>query len=808
MFTDKDNSKDQFGHGGTENSDRKNVEFRRKSDMDHDGGSLNSSKIGNLGSQELTLSYLCENFKMGIQEKEVSGKNFLSNLEKGGSSKGKEVILDNGIDDERWVERDFLQLNGVSGGGSGGSGSKRDIEDDDEKPGKEKKPKLETLNLSLGLPDVSLSLASPIRMPKADTQAQAQAQAQAHHVVVMPSRSNQSLGRSNNNTRTGSSDDFTGAASMSYSFSHQFSHNPSCSLTRNSTDFYEYNCGEGTNGSVHSRFKPVGDSVVLSNYHAGVGNSSMQGGNWPVNKDSGNNSLYRGAGSENISFFPSDLPARPMKETQSNDSRGRGSDRHRVVSDGGARARKLSRPERLLREVVTESVTVMAQIFQELPDEAIGSAKEYLKSLIGVPEKGEELLTFQNRLERRSDFTLESLSKSHKAQMDILVAIKTGLPSYLSVNNRLPVSELAEIFLFLRCRNINCKGLLPVDDCDCKICTTKKGFCSACMCPVCLKFDYANNTCSWVGCDVCSHWCHAVCGTQKNLIKPGSSLRGSTGTTEMHFHCPGCDHASEMFGFVKDVFLQCAEGWSVETLMKELDYVRKIFRGSEDSKGKELHNRAEQMLGKLENKMVSPSDASNCILQFFKYGNIEYSASASSSKDLPAMSSQKANLVSASPLASKSPSYNALSSSVQRDMMSLRDDAKNSNLKSLMSERTAEEELQNSILSKNGFNSLESVVRIKEAEARMFQSKADDARREAERFRRMVRASNEKLEEEYTAKLAQLCLQETEERRRKKLEELKALENSHCDYYNMKIRMQAEIAGLLERMEATKQQCV
>lgn len=108
--------------------------------------------------------------------------------------------------------------------------------------------------------------------------------------------------------------------------------------------------------------------------------------------------------------------------------------------------------------------------------------------------------------------------------------------------------------------------------------------------------------------------------------------------------------------------------------------------------------------------------------------------------------------------------------------------------------------------SSDGFDSLESIVRIKEAEARMFQGKADDARREAEEFKRMIRANMEKLEDEYAQKLANLCLQETEEKRRKKLEELKVLEDSHCDYYKMKLRMQAEIAGLLERMEATKQQ--
>lgn len=108
----------------------------------------------------------------------------------------------------------------------------------------------------------------------------------------------------------------------------------------------------------------------------------------------------------------------------------------------------------------------------------------------------------------------------------------------------------------------------------------------------------------------------------------------------------------------------------------------------------------------------------------------------------------------------------------------------------------------------DGFDNLESIVRIKEAEARMFQGRADEARREAEGYRRMVHARSEKLEEEYAEKLAKLCLQETEERRRKKQEELKILENSQCDYYKMKMRMQAEIAGLLERMESTKHQWV
>ncbi|KAI3885361.1 hypothetical protein MKX03_016255 [Papaver bracteatum] len=824
MFTEKDLSSNGFIHG-TESSrskinnnhvsvksngnpdskhdlSEKSTSLLRESEMSHDGFHLKPLKIGNLGSQELTLSYLCDNSKMGFHDKEIPGNNFLSSLEKI-RYKGKEIALDsiNAHVEEKLVERDFLQLNGISERAS----SKREVNDEEQigREIREKKPKLETLNLTLSLTDQA-------------------------PVIPRPSRSTHSMMPSNNNTRTGSSDDFT-AASLSYSYSHQFSHNPSCSLTRNSTENYEYSGshrrendqiwygGEGTNGSVHSRFKPVGDGVSLSN-HGGFGYTSMQNNPNPlINKES-SNSLYKPTGSENNSFFPSELPAGPKKDTQSGDSRGRPSEQKRVFEHSdGVRPRKLTSPERLLRELVSESIPVMSQIFQELPDETIESTKEHLKSLIGMLDKREELVGLQNRLERRSDLTFEMLSKSNKAQLNILVAIKTGLASYITGKNHLPTSELVEIFLLMRCRNVNCKSLLPVEDCECQICSSKKGFCNACMCPVCFNFDSANNTCSWVGCDACSHWCHTVCGIQRKLIKPSPRLGGPSGTTDMQYHCLGCGHASDMFGFVKDVFAQCAKDWGLENLKTELDCVKKIFRGSEDSKGKELQMKAEEVLSKLEYNLISSTDACNHILQFFIYGGSGSDLSGSCvslSKSLSASVNigQQVDLGSCPPsnfMAPKSSApYNNNSSTPRKDLPSHREDSCQNDLKALMSGSAVKKVLQSSILSEDGFESLESVVRIKEAEARMFQTRADDARREAEGYRRMACSRNEKLEEEYANKLSKLCLQETEEKRRKKLEELKALENSHCDYYNMKIRMQAEIASLLERMEATKQQWV
>ncbi|KAL4318538.1 hypothetical protein GQ457_18G023770 [Hibiscus cannabinus] len=741
-------------------------------------------------SQELTLSYLCENPKLGFcPEKDFPGK----------VCKGKEVV----DSDEKWVERDFLSL-------SGGKGvcSKRDVEEDFQER-EEKRAKLETLNLSLALPDVSLSLSASNALQNGDVSTRHRSR---------PGRSVQSLAPSaTNNTHTTCSNDFT-AASLSYSYSVPFSHNPSCSMTRNSTENFEYSVGkddqiwcggEGTNGSVHSRFRPIGDGVALAG--AGViGGFSMMQVSRNVNKDSCN-SLHRTSSSDNHSFFPSELLAKPGVDNHSGDSRRKDSENWRVLdSMDGGRSRKITRPERILLEIVSESIPSVALMMQELPDETLELTKEYLRNLIATTERKEELVGLRSRLERRSDLTKETLSKCYKDQLEILIAVRMGLKSFLSGKLELPVTELAEIFLFMKCRNLNCKSVLPVDDCDCKICSGNKGFCSSCMCPICLTFDCANNTCSWVGCDVCSHWCHVACGIQRNLIKPGPSLKGPSGTTEMQFHCIGCGHASEMFGFVKDVFLYCAKDWNPETLTKELDCVRKIFRGSDDSKGKELHIKADELSKRLRNKVMSASDACGIILQFFNHtdGLSDFPTSGACSKDLTTQVDIQQDESSVTPGASRPQKlvFYSTSSSSGHDL--LPNDLRQKDLKpSLMNDRKDEDEYRFGRLSNtDGFDSIESMVRIKEAEAILFQSKADEARREVESYTRMIQARSEMLEEEYAEKLSKLCLQETEERRRNKTEELKVLEHSHCDYYKMKLRMQAEIASLLERMEATKQQ--
>lgn len=118
--------------------------------------------------------------------------------------------------------------------------------------------------------------------------------------------------------------------------------------------------------------------------------------------------------------------------------------------------------------------------------------------------------------------------------------------------------------------------------------------------------------------------------------------------------------------------------------------------------------------------------------------------------------------------------------------------------------RPLESELQTSVRKEPLFDELESIVKIKQAEAKMFQERAENARREAEGLKRIAIAKNEKIEEEYTSRIAKLHLIETEEVRKQKFEELKALEREHQEYFNMKLRMEADIKDLLLKMEATK----
>lgn len=99
---------------------------------------------------------------------------------------------------------------------------------------------------------------------------------------------------------------------------------------------------------------------------------------------------------------------------------------------------------------------------------------------------------------------------------------------------------------------------------------------------------------------------------------------------------------------------------------------------------------------------------------------------------------------------------------------------------------------------------LESIVRIKQAEAKMFAVRADEARREAEGLHRIMLAKAEKIEQEYAGKLSKLGMEDAEERCRKHLETVQVLQQAQMDFHAMNQPLLNELHELLKQLEASK----
>ncbi|KAJ9158806.1 hypothetical protein P3X46_024352 [Hevea brasiliensis] len=509
---------------------------------------------------------------------------------------------------------------------------------------KDEKLVLEPLDLSLSLPNVLLPIGAAKDAPQAPG-----------------SPSNGRSVQSFSTFRT-NSDGFT--ASMSFSGSQSFFHNPSCSLTQNSLDMDNYE------QSVHSRpiFQGVDQAIwqgqaqndsklkdvplyqrVLMNgngsFHQAQALQGMSNGQTSQGSSKMANGLERQLSfHKHMSGGQSRNPDETRSPSHSVGSHDIGSnyslEKKRAMREkhGGSLYRSNSQKEQeqlliggadfvetIISRIVSDPIHAMAKKFHEMTGHSASLVKESIREIMLNVDKQGQLYAFQNALQNRSDLTLDMLLKSHRFQLEILVALKTGLREYLQVDNNVSSSDLAEVFLNLRCRNLACRSPLPVDECDCKVCARKNGFCSACMCLVCSKFDMAYQTCSWVGCDVCLHWCHADCALRKSYIRNGRSATGAQGTGEVQFHCVACDHPSEMFGFVKEVFQNFAKTWTAETFCKELEYVKRIFSASKDFRGRQLHEIANRMLEKLANKHNLSEVYSN-IMGFLTgcYENLEF----------------------------------------------------------------------------------------------------------------------------------------------------------------------------------------
>ncbi|KAG8048151.1 hypothetical protein GUJ93_ZPchr0008g12193 [Zizania palustris] len=68
----------------------------------------------------------------------------------------------------------------------------------------------------------------------------------------------------------------------------------------------------------------------------------------------------------------------------------------------------------------------------------------------------EEFLYLQKFIQGRGDLIETMLLMAHHVQLEILVAIKTGIQAFLHPSVTIPQSRLVEVFLYKRCQNIAC----------------------------------------------------------------------------------------------------------------------------------------------------------------------------------------------------------------------------------------------------------------------------------------------------------------------------------------------------------------
>ncbi|PAN21156.1 hypothetical protein PAHAL_3G445900 [Panicum hallii] len=433
----------------------------------------------------------------------------------------------------------------------------------------------------------------------------------------------------------------------------------------------------------------------------------------------------------------------------------------------------------LLREVARERVDLVAEKMKVMPEEHLEEIKNELRSILegtGGSQHVEEFLYLQKLVQDRADLTPSMLSLAHHVQLEILVAIKTGIQAFLHPSVTIPQGRLVEVFLYKRCRNIACQSALPAEDCKCNVCSSRNGFCNLCMCVICNKFDFEVNTCRWIGCDFCSHWTHTDCAIHNGQIGMGQSVKSSIGHAEMLFRCRACQRTSELLGWVKDVFQQCAPGWDRDALLRELEFVCKIFRLSEDQKGRVLFRKCADLIERLRN---APADSINSRVILQALQELEM--------DSPKISENE----DSGRLITPQEACNRIAEVVQeavRKMELVAEEKMRLYKKARLAVDACDRELEEKVREaqelkaerlrkKQQVEELESIVRLKQAEAEMFQLKASEARQEAERLQSIALAKSKTAEQDYASIYLKRRLEEAEAEKQFLFEKIKLQEN-------------------------------
>ncbi|RLN42012.1 protein OBERON 4-like [Panicum miliaceum] len=263
------------------------------------------------------------------------------------------------------------------------------------------------------------------------------------------------------------------------------------------------------------------------------------------------------------------------------------------------------------------------------------------------------------------------------------------------------------------------------------------------------------------------------CGLRHSLIRKGQSASRAYGSTEMQFHCAACGHPSEMFGFVKEVFRTCARHWRIETLIRELQ-------------GKRVRDFAKQMLIKSENKGYHP-EVVKCAIAFFS--DDDTNLGINPSVPLKGIPCSIAEAIDGIPSSSRKAAWTPFT---LEGLPVLDKTAVLSTTGSPSLHRKSGEAEFATIDNKAVIDELDSLIRLKQAEAYMYQERANDARNEVDNLRRIVMVKNARIKEDYATQIADLDIDGLQERRKRKIEELQVIERTHHEFLSMKTRMESK----------------
>ncbi|KAL0817546.1 hypothetical protein Bca101_073990 [Brassica carinata] len=241
----------------------------------------------------------------------------------------------------------------------------------------------------------------------------------------------------------------------------------------------------------------------------------------------------------------------------------------------------------------------------------------------------------------------------------------------------------------------------------------------------------------------------------------------------MLFKCRACNRTSELLGWVRDVFQHCAPNWDREGLMKELDFVSRIFRGGEDTRGKKLVCKCEELINKIKGGLAEAT-AAKLLLMFFQEIEVDSPKSLENEgmiapqdacnriAEVVKQTLRKMEIVGEE----KTRMYNKALLGLEECEREMEEKAKE------VSELKLEMEKKKQQIEEVG-----RIVRLKEAEAEMFQLKANQAKVEAERLERIVKAKREKTEEEYVSNYLKQRLREAEAEKEYMFEKMKEQES-------------------------------